>query len=260
MFRATRGLARNPWSPRSQLWCDGMKTEAVLVWLVDDHLQFAELAATPAVTQVGRSPDATVVLNHKTISRNHATITMRNGVFLIENHSSANPTKLNDVVFDRAVPLSDGDIAVLGDVRLAFYDLAEGSRTSGYVCSHCSRENTLDVKKCWYCGTFLSSAGTLLIERRSAICHVLSAAATRVDLHTGEIFVLYDGRPSEVLSADVLPKGRFAAVVIRDGKPTLDLAPDTSATLNGELNQDGRILQTGDELRAWDESFLIIVP
>ena len=237
-----------------------MIMQAVLVWLGDGHLQFAELTAKSAATEIGRSANATIVLKHETVSRKHATVTMKDGVFLIENFSKANPTKLNDFVIDRAVPLSDGDVAVLGDARLAFYDLAKGGRTSGPVCSHCSRENMLDDKKCWYCGTFLASAGTLLIERRSAVCHVLSATGTRVDLRAGEVVAMYEGRPAEVRSADMRPEGHFAAIVVRDEEPTLSPAPEASITVNGEPNQDGRILRTGDELRAWDQHLLIIVP
>ena len=247
-------------SLRRQLLFDATMTQAVLVWLEDDRLRFAELTAKSAATQIGRSPKSTVVLNHKTVSRNHATVTIRDGVFLIENFSSTNPTKLNDFVIDRAVPLSDGDIALLGEVRLAFYDLAKGSRTSGPMRSHCSRENMLGDKKCWHCGTLLASAGTLLIERRSAVCHVLSAAGARVDLRAGELVVMYEGRAAEALSADEHPEGHSAAIVLRDGKPTLSLAPDTSIKVNGEPDQDGKILRTGDELRAWDQRLLIIVP
>lgn len=68
---------------------------------------------------IGRSDENDVVINHRSISRNHAKIVVRDGAFTIIDLRSANGVKVNGEEFGTET-LVNGDIIELGHVKLRF--------------------------------------------------------------------------------------------------------------------------------------------
>ena len=70
-------------------------------------------------TTIGRSPDCGIFLDDVTVSRKHAVLSQRNGVFMIEDQGSLNGTFVNRKRVESA-ELSDGDELQIGKYRLTF--------------------------------------------------------------------------------------------------------------------------------------------
>ena len=68
---------------------------------------------------VGRTDENDVVVNHRSISRNHAKIIERDGVFTVIDLASSNGVRINGEPFGTAT-LVNGDIIQLGHVKLRF--------------------------------------------------------------------------------------------------------------------------------------------
>ena len=68
---------------------------------------------------IGRTDENDVVVNHRSISRNHAKIVVRDGAFTIIDLASSNGVKVNGEQFG-TVTLVNGDIIELGHVKLRF--------------------------------------------------------------------------------------------------------------------------------------------
>src|SRR5262249_52563406 len=69
---------------------------------------------------IGRSEEATISINHSSVSRVHAElIALGNGRFEIVDKASANGIRINSVELKRGI-LEAGDALELGDVRLRF--------------------------------------------------------------------------------------------------------------------------------------------
>lgn len=71
---------------------------------------------------LGRDPSAPVQIDHGTVSRRHASITVNRDTAVLEDLSSKNGTFLgvNEERITGPVMLEDGDSFVLGDVRISF--------------------------------------------------------------------------------------------------------------------------------------------
>ena len=70
-------------------------------------------------TTIGRSPDCGIFLDDVTVSRKHAVLFQRNGVFTIEDQGSLNGTFVNRKRVESA-EISDGDELQIGKYRLTF--------------------------------------------------------------------------------------------------------------------------------------------
>jgi len=70
-------------------------------------------------TTVGRSPDCGIFLDDVTVSRRHAVLAARDGVFMIEDQGSLNGTFVNRRRVESA-ELEDGDELQIGKYRLTF--------------------------------------------------------------------------------------------------------------------------------------------
>jgi DNA-binding winged helix-turn-helix (wHTH) protein len=68
---------------------------------------------------VGRAADALVAIDDPTVSRHHARLTRSRAALTIEDLSSRNGTFRNGVRLTAIAPLHDGDLLVVGSVRLA---------------------------------------------------------------------------------------------------------------------------------------------
>jgi pSer/pThr/pTyr-binding forkhead associated (FHA) protein len=70
---------------------------------------------------LGRTDDNDVVINHRSISRNHAKVVQEDGRYTIVDLQSSNGVRVNNEEYDK-VELRRGDIIDLGHVRLRFAD------------------------------------------------------------------------------------------------------------------------------------------
>lgn len=70
------------------------------------------------VTSLGRKPSNTIVLDDDFVSGEHSLISWRDNRAWLEDVASTNGTFLNDSEITRPVPIAEGDIVGVGDVRL----------------------------------------------------------------------------------------------------------------------------------------------
>ncbi|PKN43859.1 MAG: hypothetical protein CVU59_13145, partial [Deltaproteobacteria bacterium HGW-Deltaproteobacteria-17] len=78
---------------------------------------FYSMDRTPMI--IGRTSENDIVIDHKSISRNHAKITFANGVYSVTDMQSANGVRINGEPYDN-MSLRKGDTLDLGHVRLRF--------------------------------------------------------------------------------------------------------------------------------------------
>ena len=72
-------------------------------------------------TQLGRNPECDVVIDHISVSRNHAQITREGEAYLIEDLRSRNGTYVNGQSITERTPLADGDEVEICDIMFRFY-------------------------------------------------------------------------------------------------------------------------------------------
>jgi pSer/pThr/pTyr-binding forkhead associated (FHA) protein len=68
---------------------------------------------------IGRKEGNTIRLTERNVSRRHARIVRQNGGLTIEDLQSHNGIKVNNEKIQGKVPISDGDVVVIGDYRLS---------------------------------------------------------------------------------------------------------------------------------------------
>ena len=230
-------------------------TRAAFVWTSDGALRASPIPDGGA--RIGRGAEAEVRVDAQTVSRVQASVEPEGDHFVIENVSTTNPTKLNGVVIERRVPLSDGDEVQAGSLALIFHDLAAADRLSGPMCSHCSRENLATDADCWYCGTSLVNAPTTILQRREVACRLVSAMGEHHDLLTDEGLTVDDGGAPIVVRAGAdLPAGE-PAIQVRVTEPRVIEAGDT-VRVNGESAVANQRLSTGDRVDMGKASLLVI--
>lgn len=69
----------------------------------------------------GRSPDTGIVIDEKSVSRQHARFLQAPDTIEVEDLGTTNGTYINDKRVDHRTPLRDGDIIRLGTILLKFY-------------------------------------------------------------------------------------------------------------------------------------------
>jgi pSer/pThr/pTyr-binding forkhead associated (FHA) protein len=81
---------------------------------------FDVAATAPGHYTLGRSAEAALRVNHATVSRQHAriSITEDRAAALVQDLGGANGTLLNGAAIKQAEPLTDGDVVQLGDLAL----------------------------------------------------------------------------------------------------------------------------------------------
>lgn len=86
-------------------------TLAKLVWSDSQSGQLAEYYLSEGATAtIGRASNNDICIPNKHVSRQHAVITYRDGVFVISDLSSANGTFVNDLQLTEPFPLASGDV------------------------------------------------------------------------------------------------------------------------------------------------------
>ncbi len=79
-----------------------------------------EIALLEGESILGREPDATALIDHASVSRRHARITIDGASATLEDLGSKNGTFVGGQRIDSAASLADGDEIRLGSVRMSF--------------------------------------------------------------------------------------------------------------------------------------------
>ncbi len=218
-----------------------------------------------APAEVGRSREASIVLDDATVSRRHFRIYFDSGSFVLENMSQTNPTRIAGTAIAQPVRLSDQTPIRAGELDLVFHDLTAGDRFSGPVCSHCGRENSGGERDCWYCGTSLVNAPTTVRERRLVGCRVIAASGAPRDLYPGQrLAFLADGNLDPGRTGEPPPRGEVGWLELpAEGAgargPVYRATPAAMFQVNGAGPSDGQPVRTGDQLLAGAARFTVAV-
>ena len=78
---------------------------------------------------IGRDPAATIAIDHTSVSRRHAQLTVRDTVATIEDLGSRNGTFVNGQRIASATTLRDGDVVALGPVSIVIERMPSGGST-----------------------------------------------------------------------------------------------------------------------------------
>lgn len=112
---------------------------------------------------IGRSPSCDIVLSDRKVSRRHASISWKAGVFWLCNLSQTNPIYLNErqkLTYNQQVELTPGFTFRIGSSWFAVQ--AESTAEHLVECSGCGRSVDIAWQTCKYCGTSLSGAHTIV--------------------------------------------------------------------------------------------------
>jgi pSer/pThr/pTyr-binding forkhead associated (FHA) protein len=88
-----------------------------------------ELALEPGEHVLGRTREASLWVDHMSVSRRHATVRVAGDAAHIEDCGSKNGTFVNGVRAEGPTLLRDGDSIRLGRAELSFWAFALGERT-----------------------------------------------------------------------------------------------------------------------------------
>ena len=145
--------------------CFTMRT-LTLAWLAEGALQQQIVAAEhPCV--VGRQADlCQIILDDRSVSRQHASIQIVNGKFCLRNLSEQNIITLNQefrLAYEQEVPLKPGDTFRLGQVYLWVMQMDQPEKIALKVkCANCGKLSESRLEGfCPWCGRSLAN-GQLL--------------------------------------------------------------------------------------------------
>jgi pSer/pThr/pTyr-binding forkhead associated (FHA) protein len=141
----------------------------------------AEFSISKPHVRIGRLEELDLCISHRSISREHARVLMREGNFEIEDLQSANGIRVNGSTV-KAAPLRSGDVLELGQVRFRFvgpgesytYDPSEEEPASVMVARTGPTRATMVAV---VSGAALLGGALALIDRGEPPAPVLSADA-----------------------------------------------------------------------------------
>ncbi len=102
------------------------ETPKGFVLLVEDGRQRGEEYHFETECTIGRTAGNDVIIVDDSISRNHARIWGKRGVFMVEDLGSSNGTRVNGKIIEGPEVLRDGDYVTVGVVTLLFSNLEMG--------------------------------------------------------------------------------------------------------------------------------------
>jgi hypothetical protein len=91
----------------------------VLAWLVTLDADETRYPITKAATRIGRKQDNDIVMKNNSVSSHHAELIKRGDKFIIADLEASNGVFIGGKRVDK-VPLAEGDVIELGEVRLRF--------------------------------------------------------------------------------------------------------------------------------------------
>lgn len=231
-------------------------TEAAFTWGSKDGL-VAAVVPPGGEAVIGRGSDAAVRVDDPAVSRRQARLISDGGRYLMENLSETNPTKLNDSVPESAVPLMDGDAIEVGKTRLTFHHLAAGDRLLGPICSHCGRENNSAERDCWFCGTSLVNAPSVLRTRRQVVARLIDDDGGVTDMFAGQAATIsLDG--AVTVGEEGMDTGDAIAVRAAERSLTLRAHDAGSVMVHRQVATDGQPLSTGDVITHGKATLLVV--
>ncbi len=159
-----------------------------------------EVSIASRVISIGRDPSNDLVLSDSMVSRRHAILEQRDGVFVLRDNGSANGTLVNGDRVEREHTLRDGDLVAIGSARMLFQldnvggsgpaasdplvtdgeaapdardaEADEGSPPGKTRCPSCDAPSLKNDRFCRKCGTEL-------VRKQVAVC---TACGRRVQL------------------------------------------------------------------------------
>jgi pSer/pThr/pTyr-binding forkhead associated (FHA) protein len=78
---------------------------------------------------LGRDPEADIHVEHGSVSRRHARISIRTGTVILEDLQSRNGTFIGGRRIESPAELHDGDVIGLGPITLTFESVADQGST-----------------------------------------------------------------------------------------------------------------------------------
>ena len=113
--------ALDPAAPRVEInWC----------WLIAAGRR---VSLVEGANSIGRDPRSTLQLDHATVSRHHARITLGATGALLEDLGSKNGTRVGNVPVAGSVGLRDGDHVAFGEVVVTYREASAGLPTATLV-------------------------------------------------------------------------------------------------------------------------------
>lgn len=208
---------------------------AKLTWT---HPQSGErqeyVLAEGATATIGRLADNDICVPEQHVSRNHAVITSRSGVFVIDDAGSANGTWVNDTQIDQPFPLASGD-----EIRLYVPVLKFSSTVT-------EQERTRAAEQ----GTLITAVSTASGGKARLIITTGPQEGNTIPLLLNELTV---GRATnnatwEIALQDASVSRPHARLEIRNGGWSIfDLGSSNGTRVNGaNVDTTGYQLQDGD--------------
>jgi predicted component of type VI protein secretion system len=116
---------------------------------------------------IGRLPKCDIVIEHDTVSREHAVINLKGMIFSLQNVSQSNPVVRDDGTQlgpGQSIGLKPGSRFRLGDVELNVVELDSPLTELKVECPGCERIVSAELTDCPWCGTSLAAGGTVVVQ------------------------------------------------------------------------------------------------
>ncbi len=203
---------------------------AKIIWtdpLTRESTEF--LLAEHATATIGRADGNDIIIKEQHVSRQHAVISYRDGVFLIADSGSANGVYVNDLKIDQPYPLVAGDTIRLYVPELHFESVFAESKT---------RENTTLIT-----AAINTGKGRLIVSNGPQEGE--SFYLLRSKVHVGRAIASADW---EICLQDVSVSRPHARLELIDGVWTVsDLGSANGTRVNNvPVTEKGRALRDGD--------------
>ncbi|MBI5536223.1 MAG: FHA domain-containing protein [Deltaproteobacteria bacterium] len=124
------------------------------------RFQLQEIDLSPGNTILGRSPDCHVTIEDPLVSRQHAKLSIENGLILFEDLGSRNGSRVNGVLARGKVPVQDGDRLRIGTQEFVFCKISSDrsgplNRKTGFLlyCANCKLPYAEEMVACPHCGS-----------------------------------------------------------------------------------------------------------
>lgn len=127
--RGYRSAIAKLWGPSEELWAEAARIVEAERELrgrltLTRGLEPRSIDLVERDYAIGRGGNNDIVLKHQTISRRHATITPRQGRFVLKDLASTSGTLVNGKPISEEIALAGGDVVELGQIALRFDDLS----------------------------------------------------------------------------------------------------------------------------------------